>query len=140
MRLMNLPSLKAFCQTHRVAIIIFFFALAVRLALFFVYLDHHNGDFNATTWGVDGYSDTSENLIRGNGYSDAPAPPFVPSSLRPPVWIFIMALIAKTFGSYVPVFVFQLILSSFIPILGMYLATRIISSNYVPVVGTLLAL
>jgi hypothetical protein len=138
--MMRRMSFGNFLKVHKVAILIFFFAIIVRLALFFMYLDFNQGDFVATIWGADGYSDIGKNLAQGNGYSESSAPPYVPNSLRPPAWIFIIALFTKVFASYVPIFVFQLVLSGLIPILGMYLAGRIISANYAPIIGILLAL
>jgi len=133
-------NLREFFKDHKIAIIIFVLAVVVRLALFFAYLSYHEGDFIATIRGADGYFEISENLIHGNGYSDDLPPLYAPNSLRPPAWIITMAFIAKLFGSYIPVFIFQLILSALTPLLGMYLAGKIISSKYVPLVGLALAL
>ncbi|MDO8482924.1 MAG: glycosyltransferase family 39 protein [bacterium] len=137
---MQLMNPREFFQKHKVGIIIFLIALAVRLTLFFINLNAAQGDFIDTIRGQDGYYEISKNLIEGNGFSSDSGPVFKPESLRPPVWIFIMAFVAKIFGSYVPVFILEIILGSFIPILGMYLSRRIISPKYVPVVGFLLAL
>jgi 4-amino-4-deoxy-L-arabinose transferase-like glycosyltransferase len=50
-----------------------------------------------------------------------------------------IAIIAGAFGSYVPVFIFEIILASLIPILGMKLAGRIVSKEAVFLVGIFLA-
>ncbi len=131
---------REFLKKHRVAAAVFVLALVVRLALFFMYLQYNEGDFIATIRGADGYFEISENLIAGNGYSENSAPPYVPNSLRPPAWIVLMAGIAKVFGSYLPVFIFQLLLSSVIPLIGMSLAGRVVPLQYTSIVGVLLAL
>ncbi|MES2087686.1 MAG: glycosyltransferase family 39 protein [Patescibacteria group bacterium] len=131
---------RAFFQKHKAYMIIFSIAVALRLGLFFVYLNFNHGDFIGTVRGADGYFEISENLIAGNGYSESAQAPFVPNAMRPPAWIVTMALIAKIFHSYVPVYIFQLILSSLIPILGMYLAGKIFPSRYTWLVGLFLAL
>lgn len=128
-----------FFQKNKATILIFTLAVFVRLALFTMYLHANNGDFIVTIRGADGYYETSENLIHGRGYSDQETSPYTPSALRPPAWILSMALIAGVFGSYVPVFIFQLILSALIPVMGMYLARRIITERHTPLVGLLLA-
>lgn len=129
-----------FFRKHKIGIIVFTLAVFVRLALFFINLNAAHGDFIDTIRGQDGYYEISKNLIAGNGFSFDSGPVFTPESLRPPVWIFTMAFIAKIFGSYIPVFIFELIIGSLIPVLGMYLAGRIISPSLVPIVGFLLAL
>jgi 4-amino-4-deoxy-L-arabinose transferase-like glycosyltransferase len=129
-----------FFRKHKIGTLVFSLAIAVRLALFFVNLHATNGDFISAFRGQDGYYEVSKNLIDGNGYSMDDGPIFSPEPLRPPVWIFIMALVAKIFGSYVPVFILEIILGSLIPILGMYLARRFIPSGYIPIIGVLLAL
>ena len=130
----------AFYRKYKIDIVIFAFAVVVHLAFFLFYLNARNGDFIATIRGADGYFEISENLINGNGYSDDQGPPYTPNSIRPPAWILLMALIAWVFGSYVPVFALQLIMASFVPVLGMHLASRIISRPYLPIIGVLLAL
>lgn len=129
-----------FLKKNKIAVGIFLFAVIVRLALFFAYLDFNNGDFVSTVWGVDGYSDIAKNLVEGNGYSDGSPPLYAPNSLRPPAWIFIIAIFTKVFVSLVPIFIFQLVLSGLVPVMGMYLAERIISKDYAFIVGILLAL
>ncbi len=115
----------AFFQKHRAGVVVFAFAVLVRLAIFFVYLDAHHGDFIGTIRAADGYYEISRNLIDGNGYSDSSGPAYPPNALRPPAWIFIIAIIAGTFGSYAPVLIFELVLAGFIPVIGMYLADKI---------------
>ena len=136
---MKTMNLGEFSRKHKVSIIIFTLALIVRLALFFVNLDANKGDFIETIRAADGYYEISQNLIAGNGYSDDFSPAHKPNYLRPPVWIFMIAFIAWVSGSYVPVFVFVLLLGSLIPILGMYLAERIVSMKLAVLTGFFLA-
>lgn len=137
MRIMNFWE---FFRKHKVGIIIFLLALAVRLTLFAVNFNAAQGNFIETVRGGDGYYEISRNLIDGNGFSQEQGPVFSPEPLRPPVWIFFMAIIAKIFGSYVPVFIFEIIIGSLIPVIGMYLAVRVISARHAVFVGLLLAL
>src|SRR3989344_3436610 len=111
---MQTMNLKEFFRKHKIGIIIFVFAIAVGLALFVFNFQATNNDFIGTIHGGDGYYEISKNLIDGNGYSFDPGPIFKPEPLRPPLWIFTMAVIAKVFGSYVPVFIFEIILGSLI--------------------------
>lgn len=136
---MQIMNFGEFFRKHKVGVIIFLLALAVRLTLFSVNLNAAQGNFIETVRGGDGYYEISRNLIDGNGFSQEQGPVFPPEPLRPPVWIFFMAIVAKIFGSYVPVFIFEVIIGSLIPVIGMYLAARVISSRHVVFVGLLLA-
>lgn len=131
---------QGFAKRHRIEIIIFSLAIVLRLGLFFSNLNVNHGNFIDTIRGGDGYYEISRNLIIGNGYSDDVGPVYRPNSLRPPVWIYLMALIAGTFGSYVPVFIFELVLGSLIPVIGMRLALRVVSHRLALLTGVFLAL
>jgi len=132
-------NLREFFQKNKFGVIVFALAVFVRLALFAVNLDANHGNFIETIRGQDGYYEISLNLVNGNGFSFDSGPVFTPEPLRPPVWIFVMALIAKVFGSYIPVFIFEIIIGSLIPVIGMHLAARIIPMRHSRFVGLLLA-
>ena len=119
-------------------VLIFILALATRLVLFSINLDFNNGDFIQTIRGQDGYYEISKNPIEGNGFTFDKD--LKPDPLRPPVWPYTMALIAWVFNSYIPVFIFEVIIASLIPILGMRLARRIITPKLSTIVGFLLAI
>src|SRR3989344_372182 len=127
-------------KKHKIGASIFFLALVLRLVLFCINLDAAEGNFIDTIRGQDGYYEISRNLIDGNGFSFDTGPVYTPDPLRPPAWIFIMAFIAKLFGSYIPVFIFEMLIASFIPVLGMCLARYIVSDRLAFFVGILLAL
>jgi len=135
-----MEKLRVFFSKHRVLVIIFAIALAVRLLLFFINLNVAGGDFIATISGGDGYYEISKNLIEGRGYTFDEGPDYKAEFLRPPVWIFIMAILAKLFNSYVPVLIVELFMGSFIPVVGVLLAQRIVLPRLAVAVGILLAL
>jgi 4-amino-4-deoxy-L-arabinose transferase-like glycosyltransferase len=126
-------------KKYKIEFIIFSVAIILRLALFFINLDGNHGDFISTVRAADGYYEISSNLIAGNGYSDDVAPNFTPNSLRPPLWIFIMAGVAGLFGSYVPVFVLVVLLGSSIPLLAIIIARRYVDRGTALAVGWFLA-
>ena len=137
---MQFMNFGKFFRKHKIGVIIFLLALAVRLTLFVVNFNAAQGNFIETIRGADGYYEISRNLIDGNGYSFDQGPVFTPEPLRPPVWIFFMAFLAKIFGSYVPVFIFEVIIGSLIPVIGMSLAARVVSLRLATAVGVFLAL
>ncbi len=121
--------MKNWIKSYRLEIIIFLAALILRLALFAVNFSANDHAFIPTIKGDDGYYELSQNIIAGNGFSFDAAPPYRPNPLRPPVWPLLIAFFAKTFGSYWAVFMFEMILGCFIPILGMHVARRIVGDK-----------
>ena len=118
-------------KKYKIFILIFFIALCARVFLFSVNLNHTGYDLVGAIHADDGYYEISQGLIQGHGFSGSTALPFKPDSLRPPVWIFIIAFLAKIFGSYWSVFVLELLIGSSIPILGMLIARKITSKKAV---------
>ncbi|MFA6095597.1 MAG: glycosyltransferase family 39 protein [Candidatus Paceibacterota bacterium] len=133
--------MKSFFSRHKVEILVFVLALAVRLCFFFVNLDAAGGDLIATVRGQDGYYDTSRNIILGRGFSINPDPPYQEYSYGVPLYPYFLALLASLPGGYATAAMIQLMLGALIPLLGMRLARRLIpSSPRVPLaVGIILA-
>lgn len=132
-------------RKYKKEIALLLLAIVVRLLFFFVCLSANGGDVITTVRGQDWYFEISRNLILGNGFSAETVPPFTPYSYGVPGYpYFLYFLLLLTGGSYAAVALIQLLLSAFIPLLGMYLARLITPAFYeyrhVPfTVGVLLA-
>ncbi len=120
-----------FLKKYKIFIIIFFVALCARVLVFSINFNHTNHDLVGAIHADDGYYEISQGLINGHGFSGSTATPFIPDPLRPPVWIFIIAFLAKIFGSYWSVLIFELLIGSSIPILGILIAQKITSKKIV---------
>lgn len=112
-----------FYKKYRIEILIFFVALLVRFILFAINFEHNNFSLISTIHGDDGYYEISQGILAGNGFTGDVLPPHRPNPLRPPVWPFLIAFLAKVFGSYWAVAIFELIIGSLIPVLG-YMITK----------------
>lgn len=122
--------MKDWIKAHRLGIVIFCVAFILRGLLFSFNLSQNDGDFVGTIMGDDGYYQISQGLIQGYGFSgDLENPDHPPNPLRPPLWPLLIAFFAKIFGGYWAVLLFELTLGSFIPILGMYVARRIVTEK-----------
>ncbi len=131
-----------FCKEHKIEIAIFLLAVAVRSLLFFINLDHNQGDLITTIRGDDGYYEISKSLVEGIGFGHLDASGlFVPNPLRPPVYPFFIAGILYFFKSYWVVLVTQILIASMIPVLGMYIVRKFTQVKaLVYITGVLLAL
>lgn len=135
----------SFIKKYKVEIAIFLLAVLVRLAYFFVRLSANSGDMIATIHGADGYFELSQNLLLGNGFSTRVTPPFEPYSYGVPGLPYFLYFCLLLTGSYAATSMIQLLLSSVIPFLGMYLARVLLPHSFeykhVPLaVGVLTAL
>lgn len=117
-----------FLKKYRIEIIIFLFALIVRLMLFFInfYFNDHN--LVHTIKADDGYYELSQNIINGHGFSFDSSSPYKLNSLRPPLWPYFIALLAY-FGGYWLVFIIEILIASFIPVIGYKIAKYIIEEK-----------
>lgn len=129
---------KDWIQRNKILLILFFCALFVRLILFGINFNHNNSNLIDTIHGDDGYYEISQGLMNGNGFTGYTTPPFTPNPLRPPVWPFLIVFFAGTFGSYWAVFIFQILMGSFIPVLGFYVAKHLVGERHARWVGWLL--
>ena len=133
--------ISLFLKKHKIAVLIFLIALLVRSLLFFVNFNYENYDLISTIKGDDGYYELSRGILLGHGFSWDAEPPFSPNPLRPPVYPFFIAGLLYFFGSYSVVLCVQILLGSIIPVLGMMLIEKVVSSKKVAIaVGLFLAL
>ena len=130
--------MKLFFSKYKLEIIIFSLALCVRLILFFINLDASNGNFIGAIHGDDGYYELSQGLLNGHGFSWSQEEPFLPNTLRTPLYIYFIAGLVFVFGSYLAPLIAQIILGSFIPILGFYIVLEIFSRRKIAFVTALL--
>jgi 4-amino-4-deoxy-L-arabinose transferase-like glycosyltransferase len=131
MKILSIKSIKSWIIKNKLPIGLFLCALAIRLIFFGINFTHNDFNLLNTIHGQDGYYEISQNLLQGHGFSFDTTPPYHPEPLRPPVWPVLIAFFAKIFGSYWASFMFEIILGSAIPVLGMYLARYIIPEPYV---------
>lgn len=118
----------SFFRKHRTASYIFIVAFIVRLCLFFFNFAQNDYELIPTIMGEDGYYEISQNLLAGNGFSFDTEPPYDPNSLRPPVWPALIALFAKV-GGYPLAALIEMLMGSFIPVLGLMIARYIIGDR-----------
>ncbi|MEK7609648.1 MAG: glycosyltransferase family 39 protein [Patescibacteria group bacterium] len=95
-----------------------------------------------TIRGDDGYYEISKSLVDGNGFGSINTQGvFAPNPLRPPVWPFLIAGILLLFKSYWAVAFFEIIMGSFIPIIGMKIVRFIFGDRRViTATGVLMAI
>ena len=117
-------------KKYKIEIIIFTLATLVRLAFFFVCLNHNNGNIPDTVHGQDGYFEISKNLLEGHGFSASASAPQVPYSYGVPLYpYFLYFLLWLTGGSYLAVGMIQLLIGAFLPILAMRLSKLILPDH-----------
>jgi 4-amino-4-deoxy-L-arabinose transferase-like glycosyltransferase len=135
-------SLRHFFKQYRIEIIIFIFALSVRLIFFAVCLHADNGNLINVIHGQDGGFEISHNLLVGNGFSGDLNPPFNPQPYRTILYpLFLATLLYISGGSYLFTTIIQILISSAFPLLGMKIARHITRDSKIPVVtGILLAI
>src|SRR3990167_11403255 len=114
--------MKNWINKNRVPILLFCIAFVARGFLFYINFANTDYDLIGAIHGDDGYYEISQGLINGHGFTGSTIEPFTPNSLRPPVWPFIIALLVWVFGTYWAVLIFQILIASFIPVLGIYIA------------------
>ena len=117
--------MRSFYSKYKLEIWLFLIALALRAAFFGVGYEHNSGDLIKTIKGDDGYYELSQSIRVGRGFTFDTVPPYKPNPLRPPVWPLLIAGISAFFNSYFAVLVFEIVLGSLIPILGMHVAKKI---------------
>ena len=115
-----------------------FILILLRVLLFFVNLEAHLGDFEATIYGSDWYFEVAQNLFSGNGFSLFEGRP---SPIHVPVYPFFLASSLFLFGNFIFAIIIQILVGSFIPVLGRKLSLKLISSEKIALfVGVVLAL
>ncbi len=117
---------------------IFLIALIVRL--FFLPPSFTDAQFDPGSVAFDGYYEIANNLLDGNGFSRSIQPPYVPDSVRMPLYPLIIAAIVTIFGSYKALFIIQTILGSISAVLAWLIARRFVGAGISLFVGLATAL
>lgn len=131
--------MKVFFQKYRFLIILFVFALLLRAVLFAVNFTVNDYQLIPTIKGDDGYYELSQNILLGNGFSFDVESPFRPNPLRPPLWPYIIAGLASV-GGYWLVFVYELLMASSIPVLGVLISRYLVTEKISRYVGYFMAM
>lgn len=113
---------------RRWEVLVFALALGIRLLLISVAPQHHIDNY----WlGFDGedYVNEAQNILDGNGFSRVTEPPFVPDTLKTPLYPLVLAGIYLLTGSFASILILQAVLSSLIPIVVMRTAQFVVKSR-----------
>lgn len=112
----------------RKLLLIFLLALSVRVLFFSITAAGSSGTFNRAVLRFDGYYEIAENILAGNGFSRSLEPPFIPDSVRTPLYPLFLAGVFLLFKSYYAAIIIQIIIGSFIPILAYRLAMQFLKN------------
>lgn len=130
-----------FVRTYKAELILIILSLVIHLICFAVVTGANNGQVIDAVRGDDGYFELAENVLAGNGFSWSTAAPYAPNPLRTPGYIYFLAGLLGVTGSITATALIQLLLSSAIPIFGMYIAEHITLSRRIGMIaGIILAL
>lgn len=119
-----------FLRTYRAEIALAVLSLAVHAACFFLVVHAQGGSVLEAVRADDGYFELAQNVLAGNGFSWSPSAPYEPNPLRTPGFVYVLAGLIGAVGVTGAALI-QLVLSSAIPIFGMYIAREISSSQKV---------
>ena len=129
-----------FIRTHKIDLFLFTLSLSIHAIVFAIAVQAHNGSVLKTVSGGDGYFEVAQNVIAGNGFSWSTTTPYAPNPLRTPGYVYVLALLIRTFG-VIGAAITQLILASMVPIFGMYIARAISNSRGIGILtGVILAI
>ncbi|HCB35627.1 MAG: hypothetical protein A2W52_01700 [Candidatus Taylorbacteria bacterium RIFCSPHIGHO2_02_49_25] len=113
----------------RKLLLIFLLALTVRVLFFSLAAVSSGGTISELVPRFDGYIDITENLLAGNGFTQDGAPPFVPDSIRTPLYPFFLAGLIAVFGNHIAVIMVQMLVASFIPLLAYRIARQLLADE-----------
>src|SRR3990167_7583606 len=130
----------SFIRAHKIEIIIFILALVIRIAYLGLSLYSHDWDLVNTVQGADGYFTVSRNIINGHGFSDSNQSPYEPYSFRPPLYHYFIAWSYWLLGGYGGVIALQILISSILPVLAMFILRYLFSRTVTVWTGIILAL
>lgn len=124
----------------RKLLLIFLLALTVRVLFFSLAAVSSNGTETELIPRYDGYIDIAENIRAGNGFTQDSAPPFIPDSIRTPLYPLFLAGLVVVSGNHIAVIMVQMFLASFVPLLA-YRITRqlLFDTRFATLVGIFLA-
>ncbi len=103
----------------RIGVVIFIATLAIHALIFFTafpksYFESHGSDYTD-------YQLLADNLLSGNGLSLRKEAPYVPDTMRTPMYPIFLALIKRATGSFYPSLYLTLLLGATIPLAGVFL-------------------
>ncbi len=134
-------SIFSFILRHKVVLGIFLLALFVRLVYLGISIEANGGGLLHAISGADDYYVVSQNLIEGHGLSRSDGLPYEPYSFRPPLYHFFIAGTYHLLGGWWGVILAQILIASFLPLLGMRLASYLVESRKLQMlVGVILAI
>ena len=110
----------------RKLLFIFLIAVLVRVLFFNIQFEQSGQNTRAVIPYLDGYYEIAENLLNGNGFSKEIYPPFIPDSVRTPLYPLFIAGLVYVFKSYYAVLIAQIILGSLIPLLAYRIALQLL--------------
>ncbi len=119
-----------FLKKYKWEIIVFLIALSARLFLLCINLHANHNAIIPTIKGDDGYFEMSNDFLNGHGIAAELGGKFVPSPLRPPAYPVFMASLLFLFHSYFVTILGQMLLGSFIPVLGLLIARELFSERF----------
>lgn len=119
--------------------LIFLLAIFLRTLFFYVAYLQSGETYRAVIPYLDGYYQISENLLSGNGFSRDIAPPFLPDSVRTPLYPLLIAGLVYVFKSYYAVLVVHILLGSLLPLLAFRIARQLTASERVATTVALLS-
>ncbi len=106
---------------------VFLLALSARALFFACAVANSDGRFTQVFPRDDGYYEIAENLIAGNGFSKEIRSPFIPDSIRAPIYPLFLAGFFYIFESYYAALIAQIIIGSIIPLLGYRIAFQLLA-------------
>ena len=125
----------------RKLLLIFLLALFARALFFSVAFSQTGGALQNAFPAFDGYRDITQSLLSGNGFSRSLSPPFVPDSVRTPLYPLFIAGLIWFFKSYYAVLIAQIVLGGIIPLIAYRIAVQILADTRIAtLIAFLLAL
>ncbi len=102
---------------------VFLFALGFHLAFFWLFAGKAYTDREATDGGQ--YMVMAENMLAGRGFSLRTQEPYVPDTIRTPVYPALLAFSKALTGSFYPTIYLSIFLGATIPLAGMLILSRL---------------
>lgn len=115
----------------KITLLLFALALVVRVAFFGANIAAHGNELLPTILNSEGYYELANNILAGRGFSERAEAPFVPDSLRPPLYPLFIAAFFGIFGTYWAVIIAQLFSGSLLPLLARRVSFRIIPRAFI---------
>lgn len=113
----------------RKLLLIFFCAFIIRLLFLSVAVMGTNGGVGEEIPRFDGYYNIAENILAGNGFSQSTVSPFIPDSIRTPLYPLFLAGLLFIFKNYAGVIFVQIIVASAIPLLAYRIAKQLLANT-----------